>query len=162
MWHQPPGTDVCITFKFSLMRGRFRNPSPTSCRPAMVPFVVPISSLEALSMCYSTCRSVNLGWYGTPVSQLETFLGATPCLDAILISPHSHAPNGGLCENERASNRRSWHQVSKQVRCDRFRLCEDVARFKRERRRRLKLSLLVFFLDLYLSFLYLWSPSFVV
>ena len=23
MWHQPPGTDVCITFKFSLMRGRF-------------------------------------------------------------------------------------------------------------------------------------------
>ena len=24
MWHQPPGTDVCITFEFSLMRGRFR------------------------------------------------------------------------------------------------------------------------------------------
>ena len=24
MWHQPPGTDVCFTFKFSLMRGRFR------------------------------------------------------------------------------------------------------------------------------------------
>ena len=23
MWHQPPGTDVCITFEFSLMRGRF-------------------------------------------------------------------------------------------------------------------------------------------
>ena len=28
MWHQPPGTDVCITFKFSLMRGRFIG-SPT-------------------------------------------------------------------------------------------------------------------------------------
>ena len=24
MWHQPPGTDVGITFKSSLMRGRFR------------------------------------------------------------------------------------------------------------------------------------------
>ena len=24
MWHQPPGTGVCITFKSTLMRGRFR------------------------------------------------------------------------------------------------------------------------------------------
>ena len=26
MCHQPPGTDVCITFKSSLMRGRFMHP----------------------------------------------------------------------------------------------------------------------------------------
>ena len=28
MCHQPPRTDVCITFKSSLMRGRFRRGAP--------------------------------------------------------------------------------------------------------------------------------------
>ena len=46
MWHQPPGTDVCITFKFSLMRGRFRagpaaagpcSAPPPPCRPSDPP-----------------------------------------------------------------------------------------------------------------------------
>ena len=39
MWHQPPGTDVCITFKSSLLRGRFTRPAEgprarlaTACR----------------------------------------------------------------------------------------------------------------------------------
>ena len=36
MWHQPPGTDVCITFKFSLMRGRFRK-KKTASLPAAGP-----------------------------------------------------------------------------------------------------------------------------
>ena len=40
---------------------------------------------------------------------------------------------------KRVSNRRSKDQVSKQARCDGLRLCEDVARLKRERRR-LKLT----------------------
>ena len=30
MWHQPHGTDVCITFKSSLMRGRFIRFGPPS------------------------------------------------------------------------------------------------------------------------------------
>ena len=48
---------------------------------------------------------------------------------------------------KRASNRWSEHQVSKQARCDGLMLHEGVARLKRERKRRLKLSnLLVFFL----------------
>ena len=63
-----------------------------------------------------------------------TPLGTTLFLEAMSISPHTHAPDGGLCENEEDKQQTIEHQVSKK------------ARLKREQIKRLKLSLLVFFL----------------
>ena len=48
-----------------------------------------------------------------------------------------------VCKNERASNRRTKHQVSKQTRCDGLMLCEGVATLKRNGE---EFSLLVFVL----------------
>jgi len=75
-----------------------------------------------------------------------TPLGTTLFLEAMSISPHTHAPDGGLCENEEGKQQTIEHQVSKKARCDGLMLREGVARLKREQIKRLKLSLLVFFL----------------
>ena len=58
MWHQPPGTDVCITFKFSLMRGRF-----TSAELKPIRIAVP-TVLGELRFGHTTSVSSGNGWVG--------------------------------------------------------------------------------------------------
>ena len=81
-----------------------------------------------------------------PASVLVTLLSATRSPEAMSIFPHTYVLVGGLCGNERADSRWSGHKISKQTRCVGLMLREDVARLKQERRRRLKFSLLVFFI----------------
>ena len=50
--------------------------APASSRPAMVPLVAPLFSLETLSMCCSTCRSVDFRWYGKPFDKILVWLYA--------------------------------------------------------------------------------------
>ena len=84
-----------------------------------------------------------------------TLFGATPFLETMSTSIHTMRQMEVFVKMKRA---RSGHQVSKQARCDGLRLLEDVAILKQERRRRLKLSLLIFFFGFIIFFIVFVKP----
>ena len=139
---------------------------PVSCRPTMVLLVAVLSSLVALSMCYPTCRSVSVGWYGKPFEEIFIQCNASIGIGDIF---WCHSLAGGDVDIS-SRPRLMWNQQAldhSDIKLLRrwamwwIGIYEYIVRLKRERRRSLKLSPLDFFLC-FIAFspLYLWNCSF--